>query len=79
MINLPVNIFYSSETNQYIGFVPGLTWMHTQWDTIDEVLNNLQQLYEMLKEDEDFKKELANYTRFIWFYSFPINAEVSSS
>jgi len=33
----------------------------------------------MLKNDEDFKKELSNYTRFIWFYSLPINAEVSCS
>jgi len=33
MTNLLVNIFYSSEIEQYIAFVPWLTGMHTQWDT----------------------------------------------
>ena len=67
--NLPVNVFYSDETNQYIAFVPWLSWMQTQAKTIDEAMKNLQEIYDMLKEDEDFMKELEHYGRFIGFYS----------
>jgi len=70
--NLPVNVFYSDETHQYIAFVPGLSWMQTQAKTIDEAMKNLQEIYEMLKEDEDFMKELERYARFIGFYSLSL-------
>jgi len=67
--NLPVNVFYSDEIHQYVAFVPGLSWMQTQAKTIDEAIKNLEEIYDMLKEDEDFVKELERYGRFIGFYS----------
>lgn len=42
-----------SETNLYIGYVPGLPGAHSQAETLDELQANLREVIEMLLEDEN--------------------------
>jgi len=48
-----------SDTNLYVGYVPGLSGAHSQGETLDELQENLREVIEMLLEDEDivFKME----------------------
>jgi predicted RNase H-like HicB family nuclease len=41
-----------SETNLYVGYVPGFPGAHSQGETLDELLLNLREVIEMLLEDE---------------------------
>lgn len=41
-----------SETNLYVGYVPGFPGAHSQGETLDELHENLQEVIEMLLEDE---------------------------
>ncbi|MBI4753108.1 type II toxin-antitoxin system HicB family antitoxin [Candidatus Desantisbacteria bacterium] len=40
-----------SETNLYVGYVPGFPGAHTQAETIDELQYNLREVIKMLLED----------------------------
>jgi predicted RNase H-like HicB family nuclease len=42
-----------SETNLYIGYVPGFPGAHSQAETLDELQANLREVIEMLLEDEN--------------------------
>ncbi|MGF2037624.1 MAG: type II toxin-antitoxin system HicB family antitoxin [Nostoc sp. CmiVER01] len=42
-----------SDTNLYIGYVPGFSGAHSQGETLDELQENLREVIEMLLEDED--------------------------
>jgi predicted RNase H-like HicB family nuclease len=42
-----------SETNLYIGSVPGFPGAHSQAETLDELQDNLREVIEMLLEDEN--------------------------
>ena len=42
-----------SETNLYIGYVPGFPGAHSQAETLDELQENLREVIEMLLEDEN--------------------------
>jgi predicted RNase H-like HicB family nuclease len=42
-----------SETNLYIGYVPGFPGAHSQAETLDELQDNLREVIEMLLEDEN--------------------------
>jgi predicted RNase H-like HicB family nuclease len=48
-----------SETNLYVGYVPGFSGAHSQGETLDELHENLREVIEMLLEDEKvvFKTE----------------------
>jgi len=48
-----------SETNLYVGYVPGFAGAHSQGETLDELHENLCEVIEMLLEDEEiaFKTE----------------------
>jgi predicted RNase H-like HicB family nuclease len=48
-----------SDTNLYVGYVPGLSGAHSQGETLDELQENLREVIEMLLEDEEvvFKME----------------------
>jgi predicted RNase H-like HicB family nuclease len=48
-----------SDTNLYVGYVPGFTGAHSQGETLDELHGNLREVIEMLLEDEEvvFKTE----------------------
>jgi predicted RNase H-like HicB family nuclease len=48
-----------SDTNLYVGYVPGFTGAHSQGETLDELHENLREVIEMLLEDEEvvFKTE----------------------
>ncbi|XGV94942.1 MAG: type II toxin-antitoxin system HicB family antitoxin [Leptolyngbya sp. BL-A-14] len=46
-----------SETNLYVGYVPGFPGAHSQGETLDELHNNLQEVIEMLVEDEPVRFE----------------------
>ncbi len=48
-----------SETNLYVGYVPGFAGAHSQAETLDELHENLCEVIEMLLEDEEivFKTE----------------------
>jgi predicted RNase H-like HicB family nuclease len=41
-----------SETNLYVGYVPGFPGAHSQGETLDELHENLREVIEMLLEDE---------------------------
>jgi predicted RNase H-like HicB family nuclease len=41
-----------SDTNLYVGYVPGFPGAHSQGETLDELHANLQEVIEMLLEDE---------------------------
>jgi predicted RNase H-like HicB family nuclease len=42
-----------SETNLYVGYVPGFLGAHSQAETLDELQSNLREVIEMLLEDEN--------------------------
>lgn len=48
-----------SDTNLYVGYVPGFSGAHSQGKTLDELQENLREVIEMLLEDEKivFKTE----------------------
>lgn len=48
-----------SDTNLYVGYVPGFSGAHSQGETLDELHENLREVIEMLLEDEEvvFKTE----------------------
>ncbi len=41
-----------SDTNLYVGYVPGFPGAHSQGETLDELHENLREVIEMLLEDE---------------------------
>ena len=41
-----------SDTNLYVGYVPGFSGAHSQGETLDELKDNLREVLEMLLEDE---------------------------
>ncbi len=46
-----------TETDLYVGFVPGFSGAHSQGETLDELNNNLKEVVEMLLEDGEPKLE----------------------
>ena len=46
-----------SDTNLYIGYVPGFPGAHTQAETLDELNANLHEVIAMLLEDGEPKME----------------------
>lgn len=43
-----------TDTNLYVGYVPGFPGAHSQGETLDELRKNLREVVEMLLEDEQF-------------------------
>ncbi len=50
-----------SDTNLYVGYVPGFPGAHSQGETLDELQENLREVIEMLLED----KEVVFETEFV--------------
>jgi predicted RNase H-like HicB family nuclease len=44
-----------SETNLYVGYIPGFSGAHSQAKTLDELQSNLREVIEMLLEDENIE------------------------
>ena len=44
---------WDSDTNLYVGHVPGFPGAHSQGETLDELQENLREVIEMLLEDEE--------------------------
>ncbi|MEZ2228828.1 MAG: type II toxin-antitoxin system HicB family antitoxin [Microcoleus sp.] len=42
-----------SDTNLYVGYIPGLPGAHSQGETLDELQENLREVIEMLLEDDN--------------------------
>jgi len=40
-----------SDTNLYVGYIPGFPGAHSQGETLDELQENLREVIEMLLED----------------------------
>ena len=40
-----------TETNMYVGYIPGFNGAHAQGETLDELNGNLREVVEMLLED----------------------------
>ncbi len=40
------------DTGFYVGYIPGFSGAHSQGETLDELLQNLQEAIEMLLEDD---------------------------
>jgi predicted RNase H-like HicB family nuclease len=53
MKNFTAIVERDTETNLYVGYVPGFTGAHSQAKTLDELQENLREVIEMLLEDED--------------------------
>lgn len=41
-----------SDTNLYVGYVPGFPGAHSQGESLDELYENLREVIEMLLEDK---------------------------
>lgn len=46
-------IVKNSDTNLYVGYVPGFPGAHSQGETLDELHENLHEVIEMLLEDQE--------------------------
>lgn len=44
-----------TDTNLYVGYIPGFPGAHSQGETLDELRENLREVIEMLLEDEQVK------------------------
>lgn len=42
-----------SDTNLYVGYIPGFPGAHSQGETLDELQENLREVIEMLLEEDD--------------------------
>jgi predicted RNase H-like HicB family nuclease len=43
-----------TDTELYVGYVPGFSGAHSQAETLDELRQNLREVLEMLLEDDEF-------------------------
>jgi predicted RNase H-like HicB family nuclease len=55
--NYTAIIEYCPDTKLYVGYIPGFTGAHSQGETIDELVSNLQEVIEMLLEDGEPRME----------------------
>ena len=53
MKNFTAIVERDTETNLYVGYVPGFSGAHSQAKTLDELQENLREVIEMLLEDEN--------------------------
>ena len=53
MRNFTAIVERDTETNLYVGYVPGFPGAHSQAKTLDELQENLREVIEMLLEDEN--------------------------
>ena len=51
MKNYTVVVEHCSETDLYVGYVPGFPGAHSQGATLDELQRNMQEVVAMLLED----------------------------
>jgi predicted RNase H-like HicB family nuclease len=54
---------WDSDTNLYVGIVPGIPGAHTQADSLDELRNNLKEVLELCLEE--LGKEVEDLPRFV--------------
>jgi predicted RNase H-like HicB family nuclease len=64
-------IIKDTETNQYIGIVPGLPGAHTQAPTLDELYRNLQEVVQLCLE-EMTEEELKDLPEIVGFQQISI-------
>lgn len=53
MITFTAIVQTDSDTNLYVGYVPGFPGAHSQGETLDELQENLREVIEMLLEDKE--------------------------
>jgi predicted RNase H-like HicB family nuclease len=53
MKNFTAIVERDTETNLYVGYVPGFPGAHSQAKTLDELQDHLREVIEMLLEDEN--------------------------
>ena len=53
MKNVTAIVERDTETQLYVGYVPGFAGAHSQAETLDELQENLREVIEMLLEDEN--------------------------
>ena len=53
MKNFTAIVERDTETNLYVGYVPGFPGAHSQAKTLDKLQENLREVIEMLLEDEN--------------------------
>jgi predicted RNase H-like HicB family nuclease len=65
MKNFTALVERDTETNIYVGYVPGFPGAHSQAKTLDELRANLREVIEMLLEDENlvFETEIEYFDR----------------
>lgn len=57
MKNYTAIVEKDSDTNLYVGYVPGFPGAHSQGESLDELQKNLREVIEMLLEDGEPKLE----------------------
>jgi predicted RNase H-like HicB family nuclease len=60
---LTAYIEYDTETNLYIGLIPGIPGAHSQAETLDELQQNLKEVVELCLEEN--QKLLESLPRFV--------------
>jgi len=45
------------DTGLYVGYIPGIKGAHSQGETVDELIENLKEVLELLKEDGSIEPE----------------------
>ena len=53
MKNFTAIVERDTETQLYVGYVPGFAGAHSQAETLDQLQQNLREVIEMLLEDEN--------------------------
>ena len=57
MKNVTAIVERDTETQLYVGYVPGFAGAHSQAETLDQLQQNLREVIEMLLEDENLADE----------------------
>ena len=57
MHNYTAVVEHCTDTDLYVGYIPGFTGAHSQGETLDELSKNLREVVSMLLEDGEPKLE----------------------
>ena len=62
MKTLTAYIEFDQKTKLYVGLIPGVTGVHTQAKTLDELNKNLQEVLELcIEENPDLLKDVPKF------------------
>jgi predicted RNase H-like HicB family nuclease len=65
---------FDSETNLYVGTIPGLPGGHSQAATLDELRENLQEVVELILEESSAQGEVIEIAPFVGIQQITVDA-----